>query len=644
MSSRWPRWQLGGGSLTPYVQPDEVGRLLQLPGRSGESRPTRLRAVWAALAQRKIGYAWEDASDETGRQVIRPPDQVLWAPRHATCLDLALVLAGGCIVAGLHPVVVVVAPGGGPGALHAVVMVRMDADLEPGDGTGLWREQPAGLAGSIQSDLDGAPRRYVVVDPVGLAVSLGATSTRGLDVDLPTAIRNGAAYLAGAQGWTWRLGVDIGRTWRRTDALPVADRPDREPLRAPYRAVETAQSPLRLLRAEYGLVPFAARDELMVLRDHCRKTACGSATGIVVITGSGGAGKTRLGLELAQRLRGEGWYAGTLPKNASGVAWLAEVVSPVLVVLDYADGRVDDAIALFSALRHRVGPPAVVVLTARGVDGQWLHDIVEALDSDRHPYRSERIALPDAHPDAGDVYQRTVDALATGVVQPPRIPQGIRWTTLDFVLLGWIAAQGAATLPTTPGSLYEQVLEHEDNYWATVYRDNVRDRRPSRARLRAAAACLSLVAAPTDRTDTILEAVPDLRADARERHDVRAALISCLRPAAGEGLALRPDPVGDHLVLAELGSDEQLLHRAVDAAGVTGMEQAVITLVRAGQNDADTATRLISSLILADPDAAGDTPRWRAVLATAMAQGGAAALSLEDLIVHHDPSPLPLDQ
>ena len=165
-------------------------------------------------------------------------------------------------------------------------------------------------------------------------------------------------------------------------------------------------------------------------------------------------------------------------------------------MLDYADGRVEDAIALFAALRDRVGPPAVVVLTARRVEGQWLHDIVEALDSDMHPYRSEPIALPAAHPDAGDVYRRTVDALATGAVGPPRIPQGIRWTTLDFVLLGWIAAQGAATLPTTPAALYEQVLQHEDNYWATVYRDNVKHRRPNRARLRAAAACLSLVAAP----------------------------------------------------------------------------------------------------------------------------------------------------
>jgi hypothetical protein len=35
---------------------------------------------------------------------------VLWAPRHATCLDLAAVFAGACLVAGLHAIVVILDP------------------------------------------------------------------------------------------------------------------------------------------------------------------------------------------------------------------------------------------------------------------------------------------------------------------------------------------------------------------------------------------------------------------------------------------------------------------------------------------------------------------------------------------------------
>ncbi|MGH3811997.1 MAG: hypothetical protein ACRDUV_06010, partial [Pseudonocardiaceae bacterium] len=254
---------------------------------------------------------------------------------------------------------------------------------------------------------------------------------------------------------------------------------------------------------------------------------------------------------------------------------------------------------------------------------------------DAHPYRREDIALPDTHPNPGDVYHRTVTALTTATVTAPALPRDIRWTTLDYVLLGWIAAQGASTLPTSRQKLYDQALGHEQNYWCTVYRDNVRDRAPRRARLRQAAACLSLLAAPEREADRVLAAVGDLRDDPRERQDVRDTLITCLRPAPGEGLALRPDPVGDHLLLRELGDDDGLLRRALDAGGEQGLKQALVALVRAGQNDPDTATRLITSLLDAD------IAHWPNVLAIAAAQGGAAAASLEQLASRAQ-TPLPL--
>jgi hypothetical protein len=637
----WAPWSLAGEELAllRYVRPGEVARHVQLPGPSGESCVTRLRAVYAALAARRVGYAYPAPGAEDGTQVIRPTEQVLWAPRHATCLDLALVLAGGCVAAGLHPVVVLLDPATGSGIGHALVLVRLDRDRGPrADGLfadDVWREPPGQLRDELQPGLEGAGS-IVAIDPIGLAVSLGATATPGLGVDLAGAVAHGAAYLAGGR---WRFGVDVGSGWRDTHQ-PAPTLPASEPLRPPYRAAgEAAESPLRLLRAEYALVPFQARDELTVLRDWCHRTAAGDRTGLAVVTGIGGAGKTRLALELAARLRREGWYAGTLPKttDAEGVGWLAGVVSPVLVVLDYADGRVGDAIALLRALRVRRGPPAVVVLTARATEGDWLATIIESLDSDHHPYRSESRVLPDTHPHSVDVYERTVAALTPALVSPPAVPRGIRWTTLDYVLLGWIAAQGAEVLPRTPGELYDQALVHEENYWSTVYRDNVRERAPRRARLRKAVACLSLVAAPEPNADAVLRAVDDLREDPRERHDVRDTLITCLRPAPGEGLALRPDPVGDHLVLRELGTDQGVLLRAVEAGGEPGLVQALVTLVRAGQHDRDSAAGLVTALLDADPG------RWRTVLAIAEAQRGAAAAALWH-VVAREATTLPLDE
>lgn len=130
-------------------------------------------------------------------------------------------------------------------------------------------------------------------------------------------------------------------------------------------------------------------------------------------------------------------------------------------------------------------------------------------------------------------------------------------------------------------------------------RDHVHDRAPQRARLRKAAACLSLVAAPEQDADGVLTAVADLR----ERRDIRDTLITCLRPAPGEGLTLRPDPVGDHLLLRELENDDGLL-RIPDTGGDQGLVQALTTPMRTSQNNPDTASRLITSLLDAD------TTRW----------------------------------
>ena len=261
MTDRGP-WSLAGEelALVRYVRPAEVARHVQLPGRSGESRLARLRAVYATLAAKEIGYAYAAPGAEDGMQVIRPPEQVLWALKHATCLDLAVVLAGACLTAELHPVIVILDPASGTGVGHSLVLVRLDHDLQPRtDGLfdlDVWRQLPEELCDELQHSLDGPDGEVLAIDPIALAVSLGTSATPGLHVDLTSAVTNGAAYLTSG---TWRLGVDVGSAWRDTHE-PLASLPTSEPLREPYRAPDTAASPLRLLRAEYGLVGFQSRD------------------------------------------------------------------------------------------------------------------------------------------------------------------------------------------------------------------------------------------------------------------------------------------------------------------------------------------------------------------------------------------------
>lgn len=432
--------------------------------------------------------------------------------------------------------------------------------------------------------------------------------------------------------------VDVSRWKDEYDRARPSSADTDGPLRQPYRAADTAETPVRLLRAEYAVVPFAGRDELTILLDWCRQIAGGDRTGVAVVCGVGGAGKTRLALELAHRLHAEKWLAGVLPKDTDPRP-LAAAKGRLLVVLDYADGRVQDVIALLKVLRARSGPPAVVVLTARSSGGQWLTDIVGSLDDDRHAYRREEIDLPDHHPNPRDIYARTVAALRRDGHSRLKLPDPapeVRWTTLDLVLLGWIAAAGVTSLPATRVELYDEVLRHEENYWCTVYARFRTDVAPDRALLRRAAACVSLVAPPEESIDAVLTAITDLAEDPAERRTVRRTLQTCLSPASGEGLAVRPDPVADHL-LRGLLRDDAFVHRAVTRAGEGQLEVALLAMDRAGQDDPDAVTELLVTLVDADPS------RWRAVLTVAAERAGVALRALTRLVGRPD-NPLPLDE
>ena len=142
--------------------------------------------------------------------------------------------------------------------------------------------------------------------------------------------------------------------------------------------------------------------------------------GLAIIDGVGGSGKTRLALELAQRLQDQGWYAGLLlhsVKDSSwsqSLEWLASVVSPTLVIVDYADARVEDTKALLRALTARSGP-AVVVLTARTVEGEWLTDIQGFLQRDGQILTQRRFDLPPEHPDSLAIFRRAIAAFTAWI-------------------------------------------------------------------------------------------------------------------------------------------------------------------------------------------------------------------------------------
>ncbi|GAA4295205.1 hypothetical protein GCM10023086_08030 [Streptomyces venetus] len=639
----WPRWSLEGepAALAKYVLPDEVAALLHLPGPPADSRLGQAQAVYEAVAGAGITYSHEAPSDDPGRQVIRQPGEVLWCPRHATCLDLALILAGACLHSGLHPLVLVLDPPQPGRAAHALLGVWIDDPDHDGirlPDADVWASRPDGFDELVQTDLTGPSRPLLLIDPVGVARALPTSPVLGTGAAFAEAAAAGARY---ARDWTWRLAVDIRRAWRERDTHTPADRPDDQPLRPPYVDLDPqVHRPLQALRAEHRVVPFQARDELTILTDWCHTVAAGPHTGVTVVHGVGGAGKTRLALELADQLATQhGWYTGYLRERPTGRDWLGTVVSPTLIVLDYADARTADAEHLLTILKRRTdrgAAPAIVVMTARAVDGQWLTALQKAWNRDGHLVReSAPLHLPPEHPAGAALFRRAAGVFHRGPDHDLDLDAVDRaaptdWTTLDHVLLALLAARSPGRLPTTREELYEEVLTHEHTYWAQTYRKNARLGRDADAPLdvlNRAVASLTL-RAPTTRKEinVALRAVEELADAAEWRETVRTTLTTCLQPGPDEPLVLRPDPIADHLTLQQLHDDEDLLPGILDGLDDDRLQAALLQLNRAAMAAPDSATRMVKAWVSAGVD------RWEPVLHVAAEQGGTALTALHQLL------------
>ncbi|MFV0459210.1 MAG: hypothetical protein ACK5MT_10650 [Actinomycetales bacterium] len=663
-----------------------------MPEASGQGPRHRLEQVWAGLKARGIGYAHERLGSSAAGQVIRPPGEVLATARNGTCLDLALVLAGACELAGLPWTVILLdsAQHGAPG--HALVGVLLGRDGWPdGWGDPVLDALPETWADDVRPG-GGGSQPVLVVDPNGLATRAPRPEP-GVDTDLATAAAHGYEYLRQTdERWTWRASV--------TASLAQPFTPPGVPANLPLREIflphESAPSPLKQLRAEYRLTPFQLRDEYDLLVDFCEEVRAGSATGIAIIHGVGGCGKTRLALEVAEHLRLEGWYAGPLrettpepagtPEQSAGdgsdddqptpaieVQYLGSVGAPLCVVVDYADGRLRETIALLHSLKRRLCSPgfspAVVILTARSMEGAWWSEVDDALESDTHPHRPELTQGLAATHKPLDVFQQTLVAL--GADRSDRVPAapsvGRTWTTLDLVMEASLAAEpgGEGQLPTDRSDLYNTLLQHEYKYWRKTYWE-LTGHRPEKGILEKGAMCLTLLSPTRDNTIEALRQVPPLERADQWRYHVGEALEMCLGSGAGERLALRPDPIGDHFLLTQLKADLEgaatsrtLTHTLADADEET-LLRCVLTLNRAGQDDPALAARLIGQLVRDGmlPGFAGEssdgrdetegttgtvskqaeanqqrlTPRWAIAAAVAVAQRGPAEDALITLV------------
>jgi len=134
--------------------------------------------------------------------------------------------------------------------------------------------------------------------------------------------------------------------------------------------------PSKILTADYRVIPFdeaGRREELELLASFSfgeRKR------NVLLLTGEGGTGKTRLLIEWCRRLRDDkGWHAGFLRSNRtkSDLDPLLEGIAPRMVVVDYAETRMELVEALISQVGRAPegGPKIRIVLLARQARNLW---------------------------------------------------------------------------------------------------------------------------------------------------------------------------------------------------------------------------------------------------------------------------------
>ena len=627
------------------------------------------RKIFEEFAELGLRYAGEPTDSEPGAQRIRPVNEVL-AFRKATCIDLCVAFCCAALDAGIYPLILTVTADGGL-QRHAIALVPLDR---------MWAIGCEALLedGFSRTPLqvDGHALKDVVVecedDPAGMWLAIDVQQVTESDANWETALSSGAEYV---HDWEWDVCVDIGGLRSRNPDREVPPGGHIEEVLAPaYAELPEDFTPLQLMRARHGVVPYQQCDEIRQLRVWATTTADATVPSqrgrsgdiaVAVVTGAGGSGKTRLAAQLCHDLSSIGWYAGFLPVTTEvtdeELSALAEVTTELLVVVDYAEEARRGLVArLVRALWARQSPTRIV-LTARGADAWW-EEFREEVEQDG-TVLTNTLALSirgkqQVEVDPwffGRMYRRGVERFSydlNGVVPTDvEVPEGLGETALDVVMRAWIAVFGtndvADRAMSTREELYDRVLSIEFARW----RQEPKLAEISRKHMRQAAAALSLLAPSRDEdaVDDILSRLPEWEDQHLLRSRFAELLVNSLLCGDGaEAVSLRPDPVAEHLIMEVFGKNPELLDLVLpqDPAMVPDFDDPVadgsvvtralewgqqarnacVTLTRASSLDREGALRLARLALRERPFL------WKEALDVALTQGGPLGHALEALI------------
>ncbi|MBB4744262.1 tetratricopeptide (TPR) repeat protein [Actinoplanes octamycinicus] len=333
------------------------------------------------------------------------------------------------------------------------------------------------------------------------------------------------------------------------------------------------RSPASLLRAGARVVGFRGRHRLM---DELGAWCSGAGFAALLLHGPVGQGKSRVAHELAGRLTAGGWATLWLDEAApdEAVAAVADVVVPLLIVVDGAESRPEQLRALLAACaRHDGARPLRVLLLARTAGDWW-----QLARSDRLLEGTAVVALPVLHdePDGrAEAYRQAVHDLAAVL---PRVPghaahhwpalaeklsaapydAGGRALTVQMrALADLLDAAGFGAALTRHKPVEDRLLTHEQRYWSFTAAWHGLDLPEPVAQDVLAVAAL-VRPDSVEQADRLLAGVAGLPAD--RRAPVRAWLADLFPAGAGRPWGgLRPDRLAERFAGQRLAASPGLV-------------------------------------------------------------------------------------
>jgi len=373
------------------------------------------------------------------------------------------------------------------------------------------------------------------------------------------------------------------------------------------------QSWARLLDPRREVVGFIGReDELAALVSWCQDVHSGR---LRLVTGPGGVGKTRLAVELADRMTKHGWKCERIAdgKESEAItALLAVTRNRALLVVDYAETR-GGLGQMLSALAGDQGEGVRVLLLARSVGDWWdqlgvgepaVWDLVQVARSESLELSAEVAPqLSDA-----DVIAMAVRSFARKLGMPEKaveVDSGSgagRRRMLDLHAAALIAVLGRASarpVRVDIGAVLGELLRHEQHFWyqsARAYglRDG-RDGTPPRVLRQIVAAGCLLGAASEAEARALAGRVPGMSPSAKI-----AGWLRVLYPPDPGGAdwigAVQPDRLAELHTLRELADSADLAQACLCDLDARQALRAVTLLARASVDNPEAGTLLSQTL------------------------------------------------